>query len=342
MKAVVIDEHGGVEKLRYTDVPEPKIGPTDVLVEVKACALNHLDLWLREGIPGIQIPMPHILGSDVSGILREVGDFVKHVKVGDRVLIAPGIGCGVCRECLSGKDNLCSQYTLVGYLVDGGYAEFVKVPGENALPIPEPMDFNDAAAVPLVFLTAWHMLVRRAQLRAGEDVLVLAAGSGVGSAAIQIAKLLGARVIATASTDEKLARAKDLGADEVINYQRVDFANEVRRLTNKKGVEVVLEHVGADTWPKSILALTRGGRLVTCGATSGAQAKTDLRYLFARELTIYGSYMGSKGELFEVLKFFKEGKLKAVVDRVLPLKEAALGHRLLMDRKQFGKIVLNP
>jgi len=338
----VISEHGGTDILKYTDVPDPEIGPGEVLIEVKACALNHLDLWVRRGLPGIEFKFPHILGCDVSGVVQSVGETVKNVKPKDRVLVSPGVSCMQCEQCLSGQDNLCRAYQIVGYARLGGYAEYLKIPSVNALPIPGNLGYEEAAAIPLVFLTAWHMLISRAKLRAGETVLVHAAGSGVGSAAIQIAKLFRARVFATASTEAKLAKARELGADEVINYTEKDFAVEARRLTSKRGVDVVVEHTGVATWEKSILSLSTNGRVVTCGATTGYQAQLDLRHLFARHLNVLGSYMGAKHELLEALKFFRTGQLRAVIDRVLPLQEAAAAHQALEDRNQFGKVVLTP
>ena len=340
MKAVVFHQHGGPEVLEYTDRPDPSINAGQVLVEVKACALNHLDVWARKGLPGIQIPLPHILGNDIAGIVRSVGELVTWVKPGDEVMLHPGVSCGHCIECLSGRDNLCREYTILGYLRDGGYAELVAVPGVNVIPKPENLSWEEAAALPLVTVTAWHMLVTRANVQPGEDVLVHAAGSGVGSIAIQIAKLRGARVIATASTDDKLAKAKELGADDVLNYSAAGWPKEVRRMTDKKGVDVVFEHTGAATWPGSIASLKTNGRLVTCGATSGYAAETDIRQVFYRHLTILGSFMGSKAELLEVMKFVESGKIKAVVDQVLPLQDARRAHELMEDRAQFGKIVL--
>ena len=342
MKATIFQQHGGPEVFNYEDIPEPEIAANEVLVQVKACAMNHLDIWLRQGIPGINIPLPHILGADISGIVKESGSTVKNVKPGDEVLLAPGIGCGYCDQCLSGNDNLCRSYTLFGYMVDGGYAEYVKAPAPNVLPKPDNLNFEEAAAVPLVFLTAWHMLIKRVDLRPGEFVLVHAAGSGVGSAAIQIAKLIGATVITTASTQEKLKKAEELGADFLINYKETDFYKEVRNITKKRGVDVVFEHTGAATWEQSVKSLATNGRLVTCGATAGYEAPMNLRFLFAKHIAIYGSYMGGISEVWEVLKFFNEGKLKAVIDRVMHLKEAARAHTIMADRKQFGKIVLVP
>lgn len=342
MKATIFRQHGGPEVLEYTGMPDPVIRANEVLVEVKACALNHLDIFVRNGLPGIEIPLPHILGSDVAGIVREVGDLVTWVKAGDEVMVQPGGSCGHCQACLSGQDNLCREYDMIGYRRNGGYAELVAVPGANIFPKPTELSWPEAAALPLVTVTAWHMLVTRANVQPGEDVLVHAAGSGVGSIAIQIAKLRGARVITTASTDEKLAKARELGADETINYTRDDWPKEVRRLTDRRGVDVVVEHTGAATWPGSITALKNNGRLVTCGATSGFDAITDLRQIFYRHLTLLGSFMGSKAELLEAMKFVAQGKIRAVVDRVLPLSEARQAHELMESRGQFGKIVLNP
>lgn len=341
MKAVVFHEHGGVERLSYETHPVPQIQSHEILVEVKAVALNHLDLWVREGWPGLKLKMPHILGSDVAGVVAKVGEHVHYVKTGDKVLLAPGWGCGACKSCLAGDDNLCPEYHVLGETTQGGYAEYVKAPAANAFAIPAGLSFEEAAAIPLVFLTAWHMLVEQAQIRPGEDVLILAAGSGVGSAAIQIAKLHGARVFATASSDAKLQKAKELGADEVINYVKTDFLEEVRRLTNKRGVDVVFEHVGKATWDKSIKALVKGGRLVTCGATTGYDAVTDLRYVFFKELRILGNFMGRKEGLKRALRFFPD-KLKPVLDTTLPLKDAAKAHEMLSQREQFGKVVLRP
>jgi NADPH:quinone reductase-like Zn-dependent oxidoreductase len=342
VKAAIFQQHGGPEVLEYADVPEPRIRANEVLVEVKACAVNHLDLFARGGLPGIEIPLPHILGNDIAGVVREVGELVTWVKPGDEVMVQPGVSCGHCEACLSGQDNLCREYDIIGYRSNGGYAELVAVPGVNIIPKPAQLSWEEAAALPLVTVTAWHMLVTRANVQPGEDVLVHAAGSGVGSVAIQIAKLRGARVITTASSDDKLAKARDLGADQTINYTREDWPKEVRRLTNKKGVDVVVEHTGAATWPGSISSLKNNGRLVTCGATSGFDARTDLRQVFYRHLTLLGSFMGSKGELIEAMKFVSDGKIRAVVDRVLPLSEARQAHELIEDRAQFGKVVLQP
>ena len=340
MKAVVFRQHGGPEVLEYTDVPEPSIRADEVLIEVRACALNHLDVWTRGGLPGIKIPLPHILGNDIAGVVREVGALAVWIHPGDEVMVQPGVSCGHCVECLHGRDNFCRDYDMLGYRRDGGYAQFVAVPAVNVIPKPQRLSWEEAAALPLVTVTAWHMLVTRAQVQPGEDVLVHAAGSGVGSIGIQVAKLRGARVIATAGADDKLAKAKELGADEVINYRNEDWPKEVRRLTERRGVDVVFEHTGAATWTGSIASLRNNGRLVTCGATSGYDAQTDIRQIFYRHLTILGSFMGTKAELLEAMKFVERGLIRAVVDQSMPLAEARRAHELMEDRAQFGKLVL--
>jgi NADPH:quinone reductase-like Zn-dependent oxidoreductase len=339
MHAVQFHQHGGPEVLRCEEVPDPVPGPGEVLVRVRACALNHLDLWERRGLDRVTFPMPHISGSDVAGeVVAAVG---VDVNPGRRVMLQPGISCGRCAACLSGRDNECAQYEVLGYRnCPGGYAELVKVPAQNLVSIPDDIDFVHAAAFPLTFLTAWHMLITRAQLKRGEDVLVLAAGSGVGQAAVQIAFLHGARVFATAGSEAKLERARALGAYEVINHRTQDLAQEVLRLTDRRGVDVVIEHVGEATWPKSIRAMARGGRLVTCGATSGPRSTVDLQALFAKQLSIMGSYMGTKGELLRVARFFFAGQLKPVIDRTFPLDGAAEAQRRMEQSEQFGKIVL--
>jgi NADPH:quinone reductase-like Zn-dependent oxidoreductase len=340
VKVVLFRQHGGPEVLRNADVPEPEPRPSEVLVRVRACALNHLDLWVRRGLPGIDIPLPHIPGSDIAGEIARIGSEVTTVHVGQKVVLAPLVSCGKCAACVAGLDNRCRQATNLGYMIDGGCAEFVRVPEVNCLPYPENLSFEETAAIPLVFQTAWHMLVDRAQLQAGEDVLILGAGSGVGSAAIQIAKFFGARVITTAGSDAKLEKARRLGADYVINHKSQKIRDEVRRITNRRGVDVVFEHVGTATWDDSLASLALAGRLVTCGNTTGYDAKIDLRFLFSRQLSLLGSYMGVKSELHTVMKLVAAGHLKPVVDRVFPLAEAAAAHTYLESGQQFGKVVL--
>jgi NADPH:quinone reductase-like Zn-dependent oxidoreductase len=343
MKAVRFHEHGGPEVLRYEEVPDPVTGPNEVLVRVRACAMNHLDLWVRKGLPGVKTPLPHIPGCDVAGEVGGVGSAVQRVTPGQRVMVSPGISCGLCGQCLSGRDNLCRFYEIIGgYRIDGGYAEYVKVPEVNVVHLPDGVSFEVGAAFPLTFLTAWNMLVVLAKVRRGDDVLVMGAGSGVGSAAIQIAKLFGARVIAAAGTDDKLAKAKSLGADEGINYSTQDLPGEVRRLTAKRGIDIAFEHVGGTVFEQLIPVLAPGGRLVTCGATAGHLAQTDLRYLFMRQSSIMGAFMGSKADLLDAVRELERGTLTPVVDRVFPLREAADAHRAMEDRKVFGKLVLVP
>jgi NADPH:quinone reductase-like Zn-dependent oxidoreductase len=342
MKAVAFHQHGDEQVLQLVELPEPTLSASGVLVRVKAVALNHLDIWVRQGWPGLKLNLPHVLGSDIAGVVEKVGPEVTDLKPGTEVLVNPGLSCGHCERCLQGDDNLCRQYRIIGEHETGGYAELLAVPRRNILPKPRSLTFPEAACLPLTYLTAWTMLVRRAELKAGETVLVHAAGSGVGSAAVQICKLLGAKVIATASSAEKLAKAKELGADHVINYVEKDFLEEVKRLTQRRMVDVVFEHTGAATFEKSVACLPYGGRLVTCGATTGHEVKLDLRVLFYKRISLLGSTMGSKGDLFRILQLVEEGRLKPVLDRTLPLAEAAQAHRLLKDRAQFGNIVLLP
>ncbi len=340
MKAVIFDEHGGPERLRYADVIPPPCRSHDVLVRVKACALNHLDLWIRQGIPAYRIPLPHISGSDIAGEIAQLGDQVTGLSVGTRVLLSPGLSCWRCEFCLSGRDNLCPSYTILGAQVDGGYAEFVAVPGINAIPIPDTLTFEQAAAFPLVSVTAWHMLFSLAGLRPGETTLIMGAGSGVGSMAIQMAKLVGARVITTVGSEGKAAKAKALGADEVIDHSSEDLAKRVKTLTDGRGVDVVFEHIGPAVWPRCLTALAKGGRLVTCGATTGGEVTLDLRYMFSRQLTMKGAYMGPRAALLEAAALVNQGKLHPVIDRVLPLQEARAAQELLLSRQVFGKVLL--
>ncbi|MFC2074882.1 zinc-binding dehydrogenase [Bdellovibrionota bacterium] len=340
MKAVVINKHGGRDVLEYTDIETPKPKANEVLVKIHACALNHLDIWLRKGLPGLKLDFPHILGSDIAGEVADFGELVTDLKKGEKVLLNTNTSCEHCEHCLSGNDVLCRQYSILGTVKNGGYAEYISVSRQNILPFPKDLSMAEAASIPLTFLTAWNMLVNRAKIKPGETVLVLAAGSGVGSAAVQIAKLFNTTVIATASTEKKLKLAKALGADHLINYEKTDFSKEVQKLTNKKGVDVVFEHVGKATWEKSMLSVREEGRIVTCGATTGFDPITDLRHVFYRQIQILGNKMGPKASLFEILRFFDQKKLKPVVDRTLPLKDAQEAHRVMEDREQFGKIVL--
>lgn len=340
MRAIVFEEHGQPDVLKLREVPDPVAGPGQALVALEAAALNRLDLAIRNGIPGIKIPTPHILGCEGAGAVAAVGPGVTHLKPGQRVVVTAGSSCGVCEACAAGEDSLCREYRMLGYQSRGCYAEKVVAPAVSVFPVRDHLSAAEWAAVPLVYLTAWRMLMTRAELKPGEEVLVQAAGSGVGMAAIQIARHAGARVIATAGSDEKLARAEALGAGRLINYSKSDVAAEVRRLTSGRGVDVVIEHVGAATWDGSVTSLARGGRLVTCGVTSGAQVKLDLRYLFVKQYKLMGSYMGSRAELMAVLRLVDRGAFRPVIDRVFPLEAAEEAHRHLESRKQFGKVVL--
>ena len=337
---MVYTGHGGPEVIREQDMPEPRTGPTDVLVRLRAAALNHIDLWVRRGLPRLRLSFPHIPGADGAGVVERVGDAVRSVQPGQEVVLAPGVSDGVCRWCVAGRDNMCPQYTILGEHRHGTYAEYVAVPEVNVLPKPARLSFEEAAAVPLVFLTAWNMLATNARLQPGETVLIWGAGSGVGSAGIQIAKAMGAQVIAVAGGRWKLERARALGADEVIDHTGQDVAEEVRRLTGRRGVDVVFDHVGRATWQTSITLLARGGRLVTCGATTGAEATTDIRYVFGRRLSIFGTWMGTKGELHQVMGLVESGRLRPVVHGVFPLGEAARAQEVMERREHFGKIVL--
>ena len=330
MKAVRFHQHGGPEVLRYEDAPDPQPAEGRAIVRVRACALNHLDLWERRGLDRVKLPLPHISGADVAGEVLETGQ---------RVMLQPGLRCGACAACRRGDDNQCVRYDVLGLRSDGGYAELISIPLENLIPIPATLDFITAAAFPLTFLTAWHMLVTRGRLREGDVVLVLAGGSGVGQAAIQLARHFGARVFAT-SAPEKAQRTRALGAEQVFDHYSVDFSKEVRRLTDGRGADIVVEHVGEATWDRSVRALATGGRLVTCGATTGFAASLDLRHLFARQLSLLGCYMGRFAELDSAAQLLFDGRVTPVIDEVFPLERAADAQRRLENKGQFGKVVL--
>ncbi len=339
-EAMVMRATGGPEVLARETIELGEPGPREVRVRVRAVALNHVDLWMRRGLPHVKYDWPQRLGCDIAGEVEALGPGARGAQVGDRILVNPGLSCGVCVRCLSGQDNLCKSYRMHGEGAQGGYTRHLNVPDTNLLPYPTRLSFTDAAAIPLVFLTAWQMVVRKAGVKPGQTVLVQAAGSGVSSAAIQIAKLHGARVIATAGSDAKAERARALGADHVVNYQTSDFVLECKKLTSKLGVDAVIEHVGGEVFVKSILATRWGGKVVTCGATAGFTPTLDLRQIFFRQVEVLGSTMGSKGDLFGILALVEEGRLSPVVDRVMPLWSAAEAHRALEAREAFGKIVL--
>jgi NADPH:quinone reductase-like Zn-dependent oxidoreductase len=342
-EGILMHETGGPEVLQWGSFELPEPGPREVRVRVRAVALNHLDLWTRRGLPSLKYEFPHRLGSDVAGEIDAVGPGARGgVAVGQKVMVNPGLSCGVCRRCLEGDDNLClNKYRIMGENAQGGYARHINVPDTNVIALPEGISFTDAASIPLVSITAWQMVMRRAEVGLGQTVLVQAAGSGVSSMAIQLCKLMGARVIATTGTDAKAARARELGADEVINYATQDFVAECKRLTNKRGVDAVIEHVGGEVFTKSILATAWGGRVVTCGATSGFLPDFDLRQIFFRQVQVLGSTMGRKADLLRIVALLAEGKIRPVVDRVLPLQEARKAHEVLEARQAFGKVVLS-
>ena len=340
MRAIRFHEYGGPEVLRYEEVADPVPRLDQVLVRVKACAMNHLDLWVRKGTT--KSPLPHIPGSDVTGEVVEVGKYVTGLRSGQRVLLAPMTFCNHCAQCAAGRQNMCRGFSVFGNAVDGGDCELIAVPQVSVIPIPDHLSFDQAASVPLVFVTAWHMLTGRARIRPGYTVLVLGGGSGVGTAAIQICKLFNATVITTAGDENKLEKTRALGADYGINHYQQKISDEVGRITNKEGVDIVFEHVGKATWEESLKSLKPGGTLVTCGATTGPEAAIDLRFVYSRQFSILGSYMGTMGELHEVLQHVFSGKLKPVIDRTFPLKDARAAHQRMEKSEMFGKIVLNP
>jgi NADPH:quinone reductase-like Zn-dependent oxidoreductase len=340
MKAAFFRAHGGLEKIEYGDLPDPVPGAGQVRVRVKAGALNHLDIFVRNGIPGIPVPLPHVMGSDGAGVVDSVGPGVTRVKPGDEVVLNPGINCGDCEFCLKGEHSLCVTFRLLGEHVAGTFAEFVVAPAVNACPRPAALSWEEAAAFPLTFLTAWRMLVTKARVKPGESLLIIGIGGGVAVAALQIARLLGLSVYVTSGSGEKLARAAALGAEAGIDHAKSDFAREIRRITGKRGVDVVLDSVGKATWRQSIAAAARGGRLLTCGATTGPDPETDLGRIFWNQLTVHGSTMGTHAEFAEMLRIFRDGKVKPVVDAVFPLSRAQEAVRHLEEKRQFGKVAL--
>ena len=341
MKAVRIHEHGGVDKLRYEEAENPRISsPNEVIVKLRAASVNHIDIWVRLGATGIAIPMPHILGGDGAGVIFEVGGEVSNVRPGDAVCLYLFSGCGQCEFCLSHRDFMCVYVRALGERLDGTYAEYVRLPAENCFPIPAGMSFAEAAAFPLVFVTVWRMLITNARLKPGETILIIGIGGGVAGAALQVAKKIGANVIVTSGSDEKLELAKKYGAAHTINHREKDFAQEVRALTENRGVDVVLDCVAGEVWQKSLAALARSGRLVTCGATAGGSPETDLTPIFTKHLQIFGSTLGSRDEFRQLLSFMAVAEIKPIIDQVFPLSEAAAAQRRMEEAKQFGKIVL--
>ena len=345
MKAVYIEAHGGTEALVYGDRPEPEVGSGEVKVQVKASALNRLDLYTRAGGRGLrrEFPPPLILGGDCAGDVVETGGNVRSLRAGDRVVINPRISCNQCSLCMSGRDDLCPRSRFMGSASDGSYAEYVVAPAVNAHRIADSVTYEEAAAIPTTFLPVWNMMVRRAQLQPWETVLVLSASAGVGTAAIQVAKnVVGARVIATTSTEEKAAKARELGADEVINYKEEDMAERVKALTDGAGVDVLVDHVGADFFASAFNSLRPGGRYTICGATTGLRAELHLGLLFTRQIEIYGTFMGSKEDMRQIVEMLNRGVIRPAIHQVFPLSEAAAAHETMEEANFFGKLLLKP
>lgn len=341
MKAVRFYAHGEAEKLSYEDAPKPTIVlPTDAIVKLKAAALNRIDLYIRRGLAGADVKLPHILGSDGAGIVTEVGAEVKHVKPGDAVCLYPASGCGQCEFCATDREILCKELRVFGALEPGTYAQYVRLPALNCFPVPAGLSFEEAAAFPLSYVTAWSMLVTNAELQPGERLLILGVGGGVAGAALQIATRLGSHVIVTSSSDEKLALAKNLGAEHGINSCNTDFSRKVRELTGKRGVDVVVDCIGGDNWARSLASLAKGGRLVSCGAMAGTNPQTDLKRIFWNHLKIFGSTFGSRKEFQQVLNFMAVSHNRPIIDQVFPLAEACAAQQRLEQGKQFGKIIL--
>jgi NADPH:quinone reductase-like Zn-dependent oxidoreductase len=340
MKAIRIHHHGGPEVLKIDDVPTPEPIQGQVRVRLHATSLNHMDIWVRKGLPGAASP-PLILGCDGSGIIEALGEGVKNIVLGDRVFIFPMMTCGKCPVCLSGQENLCRDFQIFGEHQNGTHCEFICVPQENILKLDAGLSFFEGAAFPLVFLTAWRMLVTNGSVKKGDDVLIVGAASGIGSAAIQIVKSFGARVIATAGNLEKMEQARALGADFVLDHYKESVAKHVKEITHKKGVDIVFEHVGAKIWDECLKSLAWGGKLVTCGATSGPHVSMDLRHIFIKQQKIIGSTMGTKAEMLRVQEWMSQKKIRPVVGKIFPWFEVENAHRYLEESEHFGKVVLN-
>ncbi len=341
MRAAIFHEHGGPEVVRIEQVERPRPGRGEVLVQVRASAMNHLDLWVRRGIP-IETTMPHIGGSDIAGVIAEVGDEVDAARVGERVVINPSLWCGRCWACARGEESMCVRFRILGEHTNGGFAEFVAAEADHVYRIPDEMAFEDAAAIPISYMTAWRALVTRAALKPGEDVLVIGASGGTALAAVQIARLMGARVFAVTRGAEKVERIRELGADVVYDRAETDWARAVFKDTDRRGVDVVVENVGAPTWAGSVRALANGGRLVTYGGTAGPKVELDIRSVFWRQIQVIGSTMASRGEFEDLLRVVFAGRLRPVVDSVMPLDDARAAHERLEAGGQLGKVVLVP
>jgi NADPH2:quinone reductase len=342
MKAVRIHGFGGRDALQYEDSPKPECPTDKVILEVKAVSINHLDIWVRGGLPGITIPLPLIMGSDAAGIISEVGADVVGWQVGDEAVVQPGTFCGECYLCSSGKENYCPQYGILGETENGVQAEYVSLSPVNIYPKATHLRFEDAASMPLVFMTAYQMLITRAELQKGETVLIYGGTSGIGSAAIQIAKNQCASVIATVGAESKIDHARKMGADHVILHSAPDWAEKVNDMIGKAGVNVIFEHVGPATWPQSMRLLARGGRIVTCGATTGSNVDFDLRHLFMKQQTILGSTMSDLKSFKAVMDKINGDVFQPFVDTVLPFKKVQEAHKLIENREHIGKVVLIP
>ena len=342
MQAVQFTAHGDRDVIEYGEFPDPDPASDEVLVDVKAGALNHLDVWTRRGLPGIDVEMPHVPGSDAAGVVEAVGEDVTRFEPGDHVAVSAGVACGECEFCRDGESSLCVSYHIIGEHVRGVHAERAAVPAANLVPVPKHVDWAVAGSVSLVFQTAWRMLHTRADIQAGETVLVLGASGGVGHAAVQIADHAGCEVFATASSEAKLRHAADCGADHVIDYETNDFADEIAELTGRRGVDVVVDHVGEATYPDSLRSLAKGGRLVTCGATTGPNPDANLNRIFWNQLSVLGSTMATPGEVDEVLELVWNGTFEPRVRETLPMSEAARAHELIENREGFGKVVVMP
>jgi NADPH:quinone reductase-like Zn-dependent oxidoreductase len=341
LKAVQLYGHGGAHQLRFGEAENPQLtSPADVIVQLKAIAINRRDLEIRQGKRPLDTPLPHIPGSEGAGTVVAVGDRVKAFRLGDHVCLYPEIECGECKNCTTGRKSLCERRRLLGEAGNGTYAEYISVPARNCLLMPLSFSFEEAAAFPLAFAMAWRMLIGNAAIKPGESILILGIGGGIASAALQLASRLGAHVIVTSASDEKLAKALSLGAAHGINHQQTDFAKAVRGITNKRGVDVVVNNIGGVFWVQSLASLAKGGRLVTCGAVAGAHPPTDLRRLFWNHLQVFGTTVGSRAEIHRVMEFLAVTQTKPIIDRVFPLREAAQAQLRMEEAKQFGKIVL--
>ena len=342
MKAVQFSEHGDRDVLEYGDFPDPEAGPEEVVVDVKAASLNHLDIWTRRGLPGVELEMPHIPGSDMAGVVTEVGERVTRFEEGDHVALIAGLADGGDEFSRKGDPTLAPDFRIIGEHTRGVHAEFAAIPEENLVPVPEDVPWEVAGSASLVFQTAWRMLIDRGELRPGEDVLVLGASGGVGHAAVQVAKHAGAEVYATASTDEKLEYARECGADHVINYEEEDFSKEIRKLTDGRGVDMVVDHIGDATYKQSLKSLVKGGRVVTCGATTGPDPGAGLNYIFWNQLSVIGSTMATPGEADEALELVWDGTFEPRIRETLPMSEIERAHELIEERQGFGKVVVIP